>query len=107
MNCATDQPHQPWEASEGMVQLFTELALLNAKSSTEESQARANSLAALLPSLASAFSCSHYRHHYMLKQRVCERLPSLTEALGPQRLVPHFPELLRITVECAGQTPHH
>merc|ERR1712107_644334 len=72
-----------------------------------DSQLRADSLAALLPSLASAFGCSHFRHHYILKQRVCDRLPALTEALGPQRLVPHLPELLRITADCAAQSSHH
>merc|ERR1712107_755823 len=71
-----------------------------------DSQLRADSLAALLPSLASAFGCSHFRHHYILKQRVCDRLPALTEALGPQRLLPHLPELLRITADCAAQTSH-
>jgi len=107
MNCSDQQPRQLWEASEGMVQLLTELALLNTQRSDEESQSRADALAELLPSLASAFGCSHYRHHYLLKQRVCERLPALTEALGSQRLLPHLPELLRITAECAAQTPHH
>merc|ERR1711965_593668 len=63
-------------------------------------------LGALLPSLASAFNCSQFRHHYLLKQRICERLPAILKALGPQRTQQSLPELTRISSECAKQKVH-
>lgn len=106
MNCTDDQPHQLWEASEGMVHLLAELAALAARDADATSQSRSDGLAEMLPMLAQAFGCSQFRHHHLLKQRICERLPALTEALGPQRVLPHLPELLRITAECAAQGVH-
>jgi len=107
MNCSVTQPHQLWEASEGMVHLLTDLAeLVAAQQEVTGRKERADALAALLPSLAKAFGCSQFRHHHLLKQRVCERLPALTKALGPERLLPHLPELLRLTAECAAQDSH-
>jgi len=96
MNCATEAPHQLWEASEGMVHLMTELAQLDATQLP---------LAELMPSLAKAYACSQYRHHHLLKQRVCERLPELTKALGKE-LLPHLPALLKTTATCAQQAAH-
>lgn len=107
MNCATEQPKQLWESSEGMVHLLADLAILNEASQETAREARAIGLAGLLPALASAFGCSHYRHHHLLKQRVCERLPSLSTALGSQRLLPHLPALLKVVAECAAQDTHH
>jgi hypothetical protein len=107
MNCNVDTPHQMWEASEGMVHLLTELAeLVAAQPEMAHREERADALAATLPSLAKAFACSQYRHHYLLKQRVLERLPALTKALGPERLLPHLPKLVRTTAECAAQDVH-
>merc|ERR1712217_552141 len=100
------QPRQPWETSEGMVHLLVELAILNSRDKGVDSHSRAEALAALLPSLGSAFGCSHYRHHYLLKQRVCERLPALTGALGPQLIVQHLPALVGITADCSAQSAH-
>lgn len=96
MNCAVEAPHQLWEASEGMVHLMTELAQLDATQLP---------LAELMPSLAKAYACSQYRHHHLLKQRVCERLPELTKALGKE-LLPHLPALLKTTATCAQQAAH-
>eukprot|EP00406_Dinophysis_acuminata_P017644 CAMPEP_0179335768 /NCGR_PEP_ID=MMETSP0797-20121207/66672_1 /TAXON_ID=47934 /ORGANISM="Dinophysis acuminata, Strain DAEP01" /LENGTH=664 /DNA_ID=CAMNT_0021049183 /DNA_START=1 /DNA_END=1995 /DNA_ORIENTATION=- len=106
MNCAVDLPHQLWEASEGMVHLLAELAALVARSRSHLSPGRLDALAALLPTLAQAFNCSQFRHHYLLKQRICERLPALAENLGWERFKPHLPELLRITQQCADQNEH-
>ncbi|CAJ1343050.1 unnamed protein product [Effrenium voratum] len=99
MNCTVQAPHQLWEASEGMVHLLTELAML------ELDDAKKKQLVALLPSLAEAFACSQYRHHHLLKQRVCERLPELSKALR-KGLVPCLPELLRTLATCADQAAH-
>jgi len=107
MNCSNDQPKQLWEASEGMIYLLVELASLLAKDPSPPAQARKDGLAALLPSLVSAFECSQYRHHHLLKQRTCERLPVLTQSLGFEAVKPEFPALLRVTGECAAQGSHH
>ena len=104
MNCATDMPHQLWEASEGMIHLLTELAQLTEDADEELSQRRTE-LSGLLPMLAQAYACSQYRHHHLLKQRACERLPELSKAMGKE-LVPHLPELLKTTATCAGQAAH-
>jgi len=106
MNCAADMPHQLWEASEGMVHFLTELASLAVRLGGEEEQARLDALAALLPSFCKAYDASQYRHHHLLKQRVCERLAELNKAIGQQRMAPHLPELLRTTATCAGQGAH-
>jgi len=107
MNCSTDHPHQLWEASEGMVHLHVDLAVLTAQQPTGTAVDDAlDALAALLPLLAKAYGCSQYRHHHLLKQKACERMTQLTEALTPRRLLPHFPELLRITHTCFGQDAH-
>jgi len=106
MNCSSEQPRQLWEASEGMIYLLAELAALCAWQGTPEAQARMAHLAALLPMTVSAMDCSHYRHHYLLKQRACERLPGLTQSLGSELVLPHLPGLLRVTALCAAQSTH-
>eukprot|EP00929_Paragymnodinium_shiwhaense_P063561 TRINITY_DN31755_c0_g1_i1.p1 TRINITY_DN31755_c0_g1~~TRINITY_DN31755_c0_g1_i1.p1 ORF type:complete len:732 (-),score=150.97 TRINITY_DN31755_c0_g1_i1:197-2392(-) len=119
MNCNIDTPSQPWEASEGMAHLLVELASLTAAgkglsscaeaagSSAEEVKAeRLDKLAALGPLLVRALKCSHYDHSYCLKQRIFERLPPLTEALGPSRLSTELPELLKIVAEGMTQRMH-
>lgn len=113
MNCSEDLDHQPWEASEGMIHLVVELASLLAglasvggdggPTSALHAQ-RLDELAELMPLLARAFGCSHYHHSHLLKQRVCERLPSLAASLQSRlaqggALVP----LLRTTEACATQ----
>eukprot|EP00439_Symbiodinium_sp_Y106_P014836 s6215_g2.t1 len=102
MNCAATAPTQLWEASEGMVHLLTDLASFASSTGSEK---KLEQLTALLPSLSKAFACSQYRHHHLLKQRVCERLPEITKALGP-RLVPYLPEFLKTLATCAGQGAH-
>jgi len=106
MNCSDEQPHQLWEASEGMVHLFADLAVLVAARGASDCE-RLEELAALLPLLVRAFKCSQYRHHHLLKQRVCERLPAVVEALTPGRVAPQLMDLARITAECAEQTAYH
>jgi hypothetical protein len=106
MNCTDGQDHQLWEASEGMVHLLAELTKLAKQDETGQSQERLDKLAASLPNLARAFDCSQFRHHYLLKQRICERLPAILEDLGPQRCSPSLPELTRIASECAKQNAH-
>jgi len=101
--CTSNKPHQLWEGSEGMVHLLTELATVAA---TPEAPTALDTLAEMLPDLARGFGCSHYRHHHLFKQRVCERLPALCKALGPQRLLPHLSGLLRTAAECAAQDTH-
>jgi len=110
-NCDPGRPHQLWEASEGMVHLLAELAALAAADTTRGrgpplSDEALDALAEQVPAFAKAFGCSHYRHHHLLKQRVCERLPGLSAALGAQRLAPHLPQLLRTAAECAAQDTH-
>jgi len=106
MNCNNETARQPWESSEGMVYLMGELASLAARTQTKDSEEHLAAIAANLPELNTAFACSQYRHHHLLKQRVCERLPALTEALGMVRMQPHFPPLLRTVAECAEQEMH-
>jgi len=106
MNCVARQPHQLWEVSEGMVHLVAELALSIARGGWMQSQLRLDVLASLLPDVAKAFQCSHFRHHHLLKQRICERLPSMTSALGPERMHPHVPKFLKTLHECAKQDVH-
>ncbi|CAE7248769.1 unnamed protein product, partial [Symbiodinium necroappetens] len=102
MNCAATAPTQLWEASEGMVHLLTDLASFASSTGSEK---KLEQLSAFLPSLSKAFACSQYRHHHLLKQRVCERLPEITKAFGPG-LMPHLPELLKTLATCAGQGAH-
>lgn len=96
MNCNVEAPHQLWEASEGMVHLLTELILLDPSRLPIDQ---------LMPTLGEAYACSQYRHHHLLKQRVCERLPELSKALGKD-LLPHMPQLLKTTATCAQQAAH-
>lgn len=103
MSCEDAKPQQLWEASEGMVHLLTEMALLAAR---QKNQDRLDEVALRLPSLAQAFSCDHYRHHHHLKQQVLERLPALTSALGGERILPHLSLLLPTVKLCAAQTVH-
>jgi len=106
MNCPVRQPHQLWEVSEGMVHLVAELALSVAKGGWTQSHVRLDALASLLPEVAKAFHCSQFRHHHLLKQRICERLPSMTSALGSERMRPHVPEFLKTLQECTNQNVH-
>jgi len=107
MNCTVGSPHQPWEASEGMAHLLVELARLAARGGIavgrRDASACCDELADLLPLFVRGLRCTHYRHSHLLRQRVCERLPALTEALTVRRMLPQLPDLLRICTECARQ----
>jgi len=108
MNCSSksSEPQQFWEISDGMVHLLAELANVIAKDSSRSAPERVNAIAAQLPNLAKAFACSHFRHHYLLKQWICERLPGITQALGPARMLPHVPDMLKNLVQCKEQSRH-
>jgi hypothetical protein len=105
MNCDEAKPQQYWEASEGMVHLLAELAVLEAKGSSP-SQAHLDVLASLLPEVARVLDCSQFDHHYLLKQRICERLRDITGALGAARMMTHLPAMLSAVAASASQEVH-
>jgi len=106
MNCAEKRAHQPWEASEGHAHLLTDMAKLARSSAAWHMEDRLAEVASLLPLLRDAFECSQYAHQHLYKQRVCERLPELTAALGPEHLHTSLPGLLQLVSSAAQQDAH-
>ena len=78
---------------------------LEGAGSNPSSQSHLDVLASLLPEVARVLDCSQFDHHYLLKQRICERLRDITGALG-SRIVPHLPSLLAVVAASAAQDVH-
>lgn len=103
MNCNVEGGHQPWEASEGMAHLLIDLVELSAKGAIGEPEPRLDQLATLVPLLVRAFSCKHYLHSHLMRQRLCERLPALIQSLRPHRVVAELPKVIQQIMDCVNQ----
>ncbi|CAI9744392.1 XP_029652912.1uncharacterized protein LOC115226077 [Octopus vulgaris] len=67
------KPAEPWEYTDGCINLVAELASLPPMSST---------VTQLLPFVANAASFRHYTQHLYLLETVCKRLPALAYGIG-------------------------